>query len=62
MKVAAGILFLLSIIGFIWAASAGVTKAEQNECYQWAKEKSEIKGYWLADWQVTQCQSYGIKI
>lgn len=42
--------------------TVGVEKWETHECYSWIEQSHEFVGYEFTDWQVEQCQSYGIDV
>jgi hypothetical protein len=57
------ILTLLAIVFIIFLIFfTGVKRHEEVECLQWQKDARSYQGYYLLDWQVEQCQEYGIII
>lgn len=55
-------LVILTIAAFMVIAEKGVRKNEQRECEQWQKESVEFRLWYATDWQIAQCQNYGIEL
>lgn len=62
MKIFATGILMTAIAMFLATATGAIAKGERIECETWKKESSEIQGYWVTDWQVKQCRSYGIEL
>lgn len=40
----------------------GIEKSEVSECKTWANQAKEYPGFYLTDWQKSQCRHYGIEV
>jgi len=61
-KIIFGIIFLLIIVLFSFAAVVGIQKTEVEECLKWQKEAKQYPNYYLTQWQYEQCQYHHIDI
>lgn len=51
------LLFIVLVIGLVWALDIGLQRKEKAECNQWKTEVHEF-----VNWQYQQCNRYGIKL
>ena len=47
------ILIIITFIMFVFVRAIGITEA--NECIKWEKQSQELVGFYLTDWQKSQC-------
>jgi len=63
MKKSIQIILTFAAVGlFIGIVETGVRENEKLECEQWQKESVEFRLWYATDWQIAQCQNYGIEL
>jgi Tfp pilus assembly protein PilO len=56
------IISVLAVVAFGWAFNTGMEKSEKAECIQWQKEATQLKDYYITEWQYEQCSAQNINI
>ena len=56
------VLLLLIFLALGVTIRHGVIRQETNECLEWHNQSRIYENWTVADWQVAQCNHYGIKI
>lgn len=54
----AGALFLLAVAGVL---NLAIKRAERAECLSWEQDKTIFADWYATDWQIEQCNRYGIR-
>lgn len=58
-----GIVTVVAMTGFGFAAMYGIDKQEGMECYQWEMQAVQFKGnFYITHWQDQQCRARNIFI
>jgi len=60
--IAVASIFVALFIGFVAATHIGLQKQERLECQKWELEADKYSGYFIAEWQKEQCDSFGTQI
>ena len=56
------VFFVALFIAFVYAASIGISKAERQECKEWAEEMRVNLSFYPASWQELQCKYHGLPL
>ena len=59
-KLITTIAIIVAVIFFALAINHGIKLHEKNECLRWREEAGIYPNYYLTDWQVKQCEHYGL--
>lgn len=58
-----GAVGVIVFVGFmVWGLNYALTLNEINECLKWQKMADEYQGFYLTDWQKSQCDFHGVDI
>jgi len=56
------IISVILMAAIVAAIVVGTSRSEVAECMKWSQEAGAYTGYFLAPWQVAQCDAHSIKI
>jgi len=54
--------FILLASSLFFLLSKAIERHEQAECLRWQKDSKQYINYYFTDWQLKQCQYYGIQL
>lgn len=61
-KMLAVAFFIALAVAFFFALKTGIERSEKAECEKWLGWSAEYPLYYSTDWQLEQCEHYGIKL
>jgi len=62
-KIEMGILFIISILLFVWVMAIGLERQDRSDCLKWQDEADEIGDlYFITEDQKMQCDYFNIDI
>lgn len=56
------LIVIASLIGLFYAVTSALDRAERVECYKWQRHSEQFVGFYLTEWQKSQCDYHGIDI
>jgi len=56
------LLVIVSVFSLIFTISSGIQRGEKVECYEWQRQSEQFVGFYLTEWQKSQCDFHDIVI
>jgi len=56
------ILLLVAVVLLFVVSWFAIEKHEKLECLKWQREARIYTNYYFTDWQIQQCQHYGVEL
>lgn len=52
----------MTVGAFLAIFASGIGSSEKSECLKWQNEAKDIKGFYLTEWQKSQCDAHGVSV